>query len=207
MAAPSPGIRHAIYLGGYSFTSGIASIADLIPATMEVQKRLLDGTLVRHVAIPFAGACDRPTKYSFVLSYQRLTADEQAAIASIVSSAASLDFCPWIEFAETFTIQAGTAYSGTLARRSGYTECPPSVIPSPSTDLVPRLEIEGTTASLTLGGVSNYRTPWSSAGTAGASDETAVIWYHPLFRVQVSRSAVGYQLPHRTVASLTLDEV
>lgn len=207
MAAPSPGIRHAVYLGGYPFTTGVASIADLSPATMEVQRRLLDGTLVRYTAAPFAGACDRPGKYTFQLAFQRLKASEQAAAAAIASSAASLDFCPWIEFAETFTIPPNTAYGGTLARRDGYSECPPLVVPTPSTDLVPRLTIEGVSTPITLGAVLNYRTPWTAAGVSGGTPETAIVWYHPLFLVQVTRSAVGYPLPHRTTATFTLEEV
>lgn len=206
MALPIPGLRHKVYLAGHEFSHPPVSFGRLRPGVLESVRRLASGKAIRYVASPFAGVCDRPSRYAFSIGWDAFDEHDAAAFEAAIAAAGETDFCPWLSRAESFTFLAGESYGGSLQRRDALTQCP--ILPSSTVGLAPRLEIDGVTATLTLGSPdSEGRTPWSATGTVPAGGSTATIWYMPLYRVLLTESDEQPDTLQRIIASCALIEV
>lgn len=205
MSLPLPGIRHRVYLAGHEFSRPPTLFGRLRPGVLESVRRVASGKAVRDVAIPYAGAPVRPSRYVFTVGWDLFSAADAAAFERAISDDEPTDFCPWVSRAEMFRFAAGEPYAGLLQRRDAYSECP--IIPSVTTGLEPRLEIDGVAATITPGAIdSEYRQAWTASGTA-ASASVAVVWYMPLWRVYLTESDEQPDIPQRLVASCVLTEV
>lgn len=206
MTLPIPGLRHKVYLAGHEFSHPPVQFGRLRPGVMESIQRLRGGKAVRDVALPYPGACVRPSKYVFTVGWDVFDATDAEAFESAIADDAETDFCPWLSRCERFRFLQGEPYAGTLQRRDGLTQCP--ILPGSVVGLAPRLEINGTPTAIVLGTVdADYHTPWTAAGTAGVGGATAVVWYMPMFRVLLSESEEQPDSLQRLVASCTLIEV
>jgi hypothetical protein len=205
MTLPLPGLRHLVYLAGHQFSRPPVQFGRLRPGVLEAVRRVASGKAVRDVAIPYAGAPVRPTRYVFTVGWDTFSSADAEAFERAIADDLPTDFCPWMSRAETFRFVSGEPYAGVLQRRDAYSECP--LVPSVTTGLEPRLEIDGVAATITLGAIdSEYRQAWSAPGLASAASEVT-IWYMPLYRVYLTESDEQPDIPQRLVASCVLTEV
>ena len=200
-----PGIRESIYLGGYTIARGPSSVTERRDYA-KTEQRLRDGTLVSHYLWPNDGDPDLLVKGQWTISWDNLCDADVAALTRIVAAPGSFDFCPWIAAVEQWTFSAtDTAFAGTLLRRAGLSYVSP-LPPSAASKYATAATKNGSTQSITLGTVANYRTPWTASGTPADGDVISVLYY-PVYRVKVTNEEPNYSQPHAQGWTLTLEEV
>lgn len=200
-----PGIRESVYIGGYTIARGPSAVTERRDYA-KTEQRLRDGTLVSHYLQPQTGDPDLLVKSQWTVSWDNLCEADVAALTRIVAAPGAFDFCPWLAAVEQWTSVTGdTAYAGTTLRRFALDYVSPLPV-NAATKYARAATLNGTTQTITLGTVADYRTPWTATGTPTAGDIISVLYY-PIYRVKVTNEEPSYSLPHAQGWTLTLEEV
>jgi len=213
-----PGIRHRIYLNGYTISRPPSSVVQGEPQVAEDARRYRDGELVITRLYPYSGGPDSITKRSWSITWDYICGLDLAHLNALIAVRGVIDFCPWTDEAEAFWILPGFPLAGTLQRRTALSVVPSAQYPTPTaaTDFATHVYSWNTSTlawdehvTVVLGSVtSTYRTPWSltapPAGWGGAAQ--GLVLYTPVYRVRVAASQPSYPGPAAENVMLRLEE-
>lgn len=200
MTAPYPGIRERCYLGGVLMEGSPVQIAPRIEFGWADQERDSMGSLGRDLPLWFTGICLAPSKFTWNLEFENLSAADAELLSRVQSwGDTAFDFCPWVFHTESFR-----ATTGTLQRQDCLTGVAGGQQPANAATLYAHYAYEaGSLGSVTLGAVDSYYRQAFSGGNATLTE----IRYCPVFRVMLVDFQPVYQLAHQEHCKLTLVEI
>jgi len=179
----APGINQPTYLNGYVFNFPPKTITPT-PVFGESVRRARDGALLDHTHRSAITEPDVSSKFRIEVEWDQFTEADVFMWLRCVARRGPFTFCPWMLWHEEFTFLTGETLAGTLQRGSAKNEIPSALaVGTPSTDFDATFYVDDVlSAAFTVGAMTNYRTPFTSALTGPA---VVSVVYAPLFLVRV----------------------
>jgi len=205
MSIALTGIKEKLYLGSWNLDFNPLPFAPKIEDA-KTALRLADGSYSVSYASWYTGCPSKPTKYSWNLKWDKVTADDVIRLNRIISRRASFDFCYWQPIVESFFVGSGETTDRWLQRRNAVDVIDTGLLPvGASTNYKAKLWVDSTETDATL---STIDTAWYRQKVTGLTESKHNdVLYYPVFRVKVADGQPMFELPTRSTWQLALVEL